>query len=67
MLKKWLNDNGVKYEDYFIDKDPHAAQTLVSQSGQMSVPFSTVEYEDGSVDKILGFDREKFSIALAKQ
>lgn len=64
MLKKWLDDKGVKYEDYLIDKNPYAAQMIVSQSGQMSVPFSTVEHDDGTVDKILGFDREKFNVAL---
>ena len=67
MLKRWLDEKGVKYVDYMIDKNPYAAQRMVSQSGQMGVPFSTVEHEDGTVDKILGFDREKFSIALAKQ
>ncbi len=67
MLKSWLDEKKVKYTDYLVDQNPFAAQTMVNQSGQMGVPFSTIEHEDGSVDKILGFDREKFDISLAKK
>lgn len=64
-LKKWLDEKGVKYENYMIDKNPYAAQMMISQSGQMSVPFSTVEHGDGAIEKILGFDRARFEAALA--
>jgi hypothetical protein len=43
-----------------------AAQTMVKLSGQMGVPFSIVEYENGKIEKILGFDRQKFESVLAK-
>lgn len=66
MLKKWLKDKGVTFEDYMVDKNPYAAQMMIQQSGQVGVPFSTVEHDDGTVDKILGFDREKFTAVLAK-
>lgn len=66
MLKGWLDDKGVDYTDYLVDQNPYAAQMMVSQSGQMGVPFSTIEHKDGSVDKILGFDRPKFEAVLAK-
>ena len=66
MLKRWLDEKGIKYDNYFVDKNPYAAQMMVSQSGQMGVPFSTIEHDDGTIDKILGFDRERFSAALAK-
>lgn len=64
-LKKWLDEKGVKYENYMIDKNPYAAQMMISQSGQMSVPFSTIEDDEGKVEKILGFDRARFEAALA--
>ncbi len=64
-LKKWLDEKGVKYENYMIDKNPYAAQMMISQSGQMSVPFSTIEDDEGQVEKILGFDRARFEAALA--
>lgn len=64
MLKKWLAEKEVAFEEYMVDKNPYAAQLMIQLSGQMGVPFSTVEHTDGSMDKILGFDREKFQKAL---
>ncbi len=64
MLKSWLDTKSVAYTNYNVDENPYAAQLMVSQSGQMGVPFSTVEYEDGRVEKILGFDRVRFEAAL---
>jgi glutaredoxin len=65
MLKRWLDDKGVKYETYMVDKNPIAAQNMVNLSGQIGVPFSTIEHEDGKVDMILGFDRPQFESVLA--
>ena len=64
MLKGWLNDKSIEYTNYNVDENPFAAQMMVSMSGQMGVPFSTIEYDDGSVEKILGFDRARFEAAL---
>lgn len=64
MLKKWLDEKHVEYTNYMVYNNPYAAQMMVSQSGQMGVPFTTVEHDDGTVDKILGFDREKLQAAL---
>ena len=64
MLKRWLDDKKIPYTDYLVDKNPIAAQNMVQLSGQMGVPFSTVEYEDGSLEKILGFDRPRFERAI---
>lgn len=64
MLKKWLDDKGVEYTDYMVDKNPYAAQMMVQQSGQSGVPFTTVETEDGKVEGFLGFDRVLIGEAL---
>lgn len=66
MLKRWLDDKQVEYTDYLVDKNPYAAQLMVQQSGQRGVPFSTIEHDDGTVDKVLGFDRAQFEVSLAK-
>ena len=63
-LKQWLDDKSVKYTTYNVDENPIAAQNMVRISGQMGVPFSTVEYDDGKQINILGFDRPKFEVAL---
>lgn len=66
MLKRWLDDKKIEYTNYMVDINPIAAQAMMQQSGQRGVPFSTIEHDDGSVDKILGFDRAQFEVSLAK-
>lgn len=66
MLKNWLDSKSVEFTNYMVDQNPIAAQGMINLSGQMGVPFSTIEYDDGKVEKILGFDRPKFEAALAK-
>lgn len=65
MLKNWLDAKSVSYTNYNVDENPIAAQHMVNLSGQMGVPFSTIEHEDGKVDMILGFDRSRFETALS--
>ncbi len=64
MLKSWLKYKSVEYTNYNVDENPIAAQSLVNISGQRGVPFSTIEYDDGRIEKILGFDRSRFETAL---
>lgn len=66
MLKRWLDDKDIKYTDYLVDRNPYAAQAMINLSGQTGVPFSTVELEDGTMEKILGFDRARFEKILEK-
>lgn len=64
MLKRWLDEKKIDYTAYSVDENPIAAQNMVRLSGQMGVPFSTVERDDGKVVNISGFDRMKFNEAL---
>lgn len=64
MLKRWLDEKKLAYTDYMVDKNPYAAQVMMQQSGQRGVPFTTIEHDDGTVDKILGFDRPRFEAVL---
>ncbi|MEO8104738.1 MAG: glutaredoxin family protein [Candidatus Saccharibacteria bacterium] len=65
MLKRWLDDKSIPYTNYMVDQNPIAAQNMINLSGQRGVPFSTIEGEDGQLEKILGFDRPRFESALA--
>lgn len=65
MLKEWLDKKSITYTNYNVDQNPIAAQHMVNLSGQRGVPFSTVELEDGTIEKILGFDRPRFESVLA--
>lgn len=65
MLKRWLKSQSIEFTEHLVDRNPIAAQQMVNLSGQMGVPFSTIEQEDGSIEKILGFDRLRFETVLA--
>lgn len=64
MLNRWLKDKNVEHTEYKVDQNPYAAQMMVGLSGQMGVPFTTVEDEDGSMAKVLGFDVPRLQKAL---
>lgn len=64
MLKRWLDDKKIEYTNYMVDQNPFAAQSMVQHSGQQSVPFSTIEHDDGTIEKIVGFDRDRFDAVL---
>jgi len=64
MLKSYLNDKNIKYEVKMADEDQKIAEELYEKSGQLGVPFTVITDEDGSEEKILGFDRQKVDTAL---
>ena len=65
MLKRWLDAKKVEYTNIFVDEDGEAARKMIDLSGQMGVPFSTIEFDDGRMAKILGFDVHQFEHALS--
>jgi glutaredoxin len=65
MLKQWLDEKGIKYANYNVDKNPFAAQMMVSLSGQMGVPFTTIEDESGQVESVIGFDKPKLEALIS--
>lgn len=64
MLKKYLDDKGVKYIEKMADSDEAIAKELYEKSHQLSVPFTQIQKDDGSTVDILGFDRKKVDDAL---
>ena len=64
-LKNWLDGKSVKYTEYLVDENQIAAQNMIRLSGQMGVPFSTVEFGKGKRANILGFDRPKFEAVFS--
>ena len=64
MLKSYLQSKDIAYDEKLADLDQKYAQELYDQSGQLGVPFSIIEKEDGSVEGVLGFDRPKIDAAL---
>lgn len=64
METEYLNSKGVQFEEIYVDKDPKAAEEMIQHSGQMGVPFTVVEKDDGSKVNILGFNKEELNQAL---
>lgn len=64
MLKSWLDAKDIEYTNYSVDENPLAAQMMIMQSGQRGVPFTTIEHDDGRIDKVLGFDRARLAALL---
>jgi glutaredoxin-like YruB-family protein len=54
VLKKFLEENGIAFEDIDVSKDEEAVNEMVQKSGQMGVPVIEI---DGKI--VVGFDREK--------
>lgn len=63
-LKQWLDSRSITYTNYMVDQNPIAANNMINLSGQMGVPFSTIDFGHGRMEKIIGFDRQKFEKLL---
>jgi len=64
MLKGYLQSKYIAYEEKHVDQDQSLAMEMYEKSGQMGVPFTVIEKEDGSEEKILGFDRQRVDSVL---
>ncbi len=65
MESEYLRSKGIKFEEIYVDNDPKAAEEMIAESGQMSVPFTVITKDDGSKVTINGFDKQKLESALA--
>lgn len=64
MLKGYLQSKHITYDEKIADLDPKLGMELYEKSGQLGVPFTIIQNDDGSEEKILGFDRYKIDTAL---
>jgi glutaredoxin-like YruB-family protein len=63
MVKDFLNENNVAFEEADVSEDHAAAHEMVEKSGQMGIPVTTVSDKDKEV-VIVGFDVPKLKKAL---
>lgn len=54
MAKTYLDEQGIKYQDFDVTQDVGAKDEMIEKSGQMGVPVITV---DGQL--VIGYDRER--------
>lgn len=64
MQKDYLNSKNVQFEEILVDEHPDVAQKMIEISGQMGVPFTVIEKNDGQRENILGFDQKRIDLAL---
>ncbi len=62
MLKKYLDQKGVKYQNIDVSKDHEAAKQMIAKSGQMGVPQTEI---NGKI--IVGFDKDGIDAELANK
>jgi len=61
MLKDFLKEKGIKFEDIDVAADEKQAQEMISKSGQMGVPQIEI---NGKM--IVGFDKAAIEAELEK-
>lgn len=56
MVKKWLQHKGYDYEEVMLDHDSSRQQEMIQKSGQMAVPVTIIEKDDGSEKVVVGYN-----------
>lgn len=64
MQKDYFAQKNVQYSEILVDENPEEAAKMIEISGQMGVPFTVIDRDDGTRVTILGFDKAKLDDAL---
>lgn len=63
LLKNWLKENNVNFEERDVATDLEARKEMVAKSHQMGVPVSVVQIDDRE-EVVAGFDQMRLSRLL---
>ncbi len=64
-LTRWLEKSNIAFNKRITDTDPKIMEEFMSvNDGMIGVPFTIITKDDGSLEKISGFDQKKFKAAL---
>ncbi len=64
LLKAYLKEHNIEFEDKNVAADKEAAQTMVDKSGQMGVPVTIITTDDGQEEVLVGFDKARINELL---
>ena len=64
MEKTWLETNKVDHEVIYVDLNQNEAETMVAKTGQMGVPVTEIQYDEGEPEYVVGFDQAKLASIL---
>lgn len=65
MEKEYLKSKNIPFVDKVVDTDTEALAKMMKLSGQLAVPFTVIEKEDGTKEKLLGFDKPRLDKILS--
>lgn len=64
-LEGWLDKQGIAYTKKITDTDPAIMTEFMEvNDGMIGVPFTVIKKEDGSVEKLSGFNPAEFKTKL---
>lgn len=63
----WLDQKGIKYDQIYVDLNPKEAEEMVAKTGQMGVPVTEIEYDEGGNEYVIGFDRARLEELLVEE
>jgi glutaredoxin len=64
MQVEYFDSKKIPYERVLVDEHPERIAEMVAISGQMGVPFTVIEKDDGEKVSILGFDQKRIDEEL---
>ena len=68
MLKDYLSEKSVSFEEKLVDQDEMAREEMTKDSGGfLGVPFSVIRKDDGTKATIIGFDKGRVNEILGIQ
>jgi glutaredoxin 3 len=65
MVKKYLANKGISYEEVNLDQNPERQAEATALSGATTVPVTVVTKQDDSREVVIGFNLAKLAPAVA--
>ncbi len=65
MVKKYLTNKGIGYEEVNLDQNPERQAEAQRLSGALTVPVTVVTHQDDSQDVIVGFNLGRLAPAVS--
>jgi len=65
MLKKYLDEKSIKYEEKLVDQDDAAKEEMMKESGGfLGIPFTVITKDGGAKETVVGFDKKRINDIL---
>lgn len=65
MVKKYLTNKGIAYNEVNLDQNPERQAEATALSGATTVPVTVVTKQDDSREVVIGFNLAKLAPAIA--